>query len=940
MPNESAKDVAIEAKHLRPNFDHVSLRPDSLAAFAAALDRRLSVVCAPAGYGKTTMTAAALDHCGKTAAWYKLDILDHDPVAFLASMIRAVRRVHPEFGAALLRELEASPVVEVPVEVLAARFCSECDQRLTADLHLVLDDYHEAMDSAAMNSVLGYLLENCPRTLRFVVLTRYEPAFRLEKLHLSGEVARLQRDLLVFDAGQVAEVLARRSGRTYEAAHIQRVLELTEGWPASVVLAGMALTWLDVGSLQDALSDPRLRGDVFSYLAEQVFQRQTEEVQLFLLGTCCLEHVTVELAEALTGPGRASRHLNFLARNHVFTFDTERRGAFRYHNLLRDFLVQRFVQDEGESAFRALQRRTAVALEDCGDRPGAIELLLSANELDLALGVIARGGEAELERCPSERLRTWAERVEPCAESEEPWALVVCAVVATRDSRFSAALEYLELASAALERTGDNRGLYQALSIKEWAEFWSGDCAASMATSSRALDLASTDAERVHTLLSLSSAALDMRRWGDVEAASAEAAKLLPRANAQDVTRAQALRAHAAFYQGDIRSARRLIEQCQDRHDTSAQQISALNTHGLVELALGEFDNASTRLQRALEVAEDFGQVIASSMVEDNLALLESSVGNFAGARKRLTLLLSRSDELDPMVLCSVLTHRGTALRREGHIRDSMEATGAAMETVSESRDPYLALNARANLAFSEGLQGAQRETQLEEISASARRAGVQFVELKAALYEAILASLSGQEGHAVRVLGECLPRQLDLGHVNLVAQELCPRPHVVASVMRTARRDLIGLPLISALSRHWGFAAAAPVLVEECPTQVVRWVQHALEIALPDRQAVGRHPSRPRLGTSQPPVPCPLDELTPKELEVLGLMAQNRSNAQIAGELYVAVSTVKTHINHILSKLQQANRIGAVLEYQRLMRPLSESDAVRRLGPTSPPGR
>ncbi len=716
MPNESAKPVAIEAKHLRPRFDHVSLRPDSLAAFATAFEHRLSVVCAPAGYGKTTMTAAALDRCSMTAAWYKLDILDHDPITFLASMIRALRRVHPEFGAALLRELEASPVADAPIEVLAARFCSEADQQLVADLHLVLDDYHEAMDSAAMNNVLGYLLENCPGTLHFVVLTRYEPAFRLEKLHLAGEVARLQRDLLVFDAGQVAEVLTRRSGRSYDPGHVQRVLDLTEGWPASVVLAGMALTWLDVSSLQDVLSDPRLRGDVFSYLAEQVFQRQTDEVQLFLLGTCCLEHVTVELAEPLTNSGRASRHLNFLAKNHVFTFDTERRGAFRYHNLLRDFLVQRFVQDEGEAAFRALQRRTAVALEDCGDLPGAIELLLNANELDLALGVIARGGEAELERCPSERLKTWAERMEPCTESGEPWALVVRAVVATRDSRFGAALEDLELAGAALERAGDDRGLYQALSVKEWAEFWSGDCAASMATSSRALELAATDAERVHTLLSLSSAALDMRRWDEVEAASAKAAELLPRAKAQDVTRAQALRAHAAFYQGDIHSARLLIERCQDRHQTSAQQISVLNTHGLVELALGEFDQAGIRLERALEVAADFGQVIASSMVEDNMALLEASVGKFACARKRLTLLLSRADELDQMVLCSVLTHEGTALRREGLVQASMDATGEAIETVSEERDPYLALNARANLAFSEGLQGAPREARLNQL--------------------------------------------------------------------------------------------------------------------------------------------------------------------------------------------------------------------------------
>ena len=109
----------------------------------------------------------------------------------------------------------------------------------------------------------------------------------------------------------------------------------------------------------------------------------------------------------------------------MFTFDTGRDGTYRYHNLLRDFLRQRFVQDEGEGAFRALQRETAVALEACGDRPGAVELLLGANEAELALGVIARGGEAELERRPSEQLRLWVSRLSPAADAGQPWALVV-----------------------------------------------------------------------------------------------------------------------------------------------------------------------------------------------------------------------------------------------------------------------------------------------------------------------------------------------------------------------------------------------------------------------------------------------------------------------------------------------------------------------------------
>ena len=700
--------MAIEAKYLRPRLDHVSVRPDAHSAFAAAFDHRLTVVCAPAGYGKTTTTAAALERCGRPAAWYKLDILDHDPIAFLAAMTRAVRRLHPRFGSALLRELEAGPVVDVPPQVLAAQFCSECDRLVRTHAHIVLDDYHETMDAAGMNEVLGYLLENCPETIHFVVLTRYEPAFRLEKLRLGGEVTRIPRDLLLFDVTQVAEVLALRSGRRHELEFVRRLLALTEGWPASVVLAGMALEWLDPASLEDALADPRLRMDVFSYLAEQVFSRQTEAVQAFLLGTCCVEALSAELAERLTGSGSASRHLHFLARNQVFTFEAGRRGTYRYHNLLRDFLRQRYVQDEGEQAFRTLQLETASALEDYGDAASAIELLLGANEIELALGVIARGGETELERRPSEQLRIWVGRLASAVEAGRPWALVVTGVLDTRESRFAAALSALRLAAETLQREGDRDGLYQVLSITEWAEFWSGDCPASIGTCYSALDHAATDAQRLHTLLSLLSAALDMRRWDTVASASARADELLPRARSEEAARAQALRAHAAFYRGDMRTARELIQGCHDPRQTAAQRAATLNTHGMIDIALGDYEAATRHLQEAATTAEDFGHALASYMIEDSLAGLAAAKGDlgFSSAGLSRASQQTKSHPQEPTLLAFALCHEGTVLRRLGETHASQEPTQHSIEMIPVERDPYLALNARSNLALDSGHLG------------------------------------------------------------------------------------------------------------------------------------------------------------------------------------------------------------------------------------------
>lgn len=916
--------MEIEAKHIQPRLDSVSVRPTARDDLARALSHRLTIVGAPAGYGKTTTTAAVLEHCGRPAAWYKLDVLDHDPLTFLTAMIRAVHRLQPGFGSALLHELEASHTVDLPPLVVAAQFCSECDRRITTHTHLVLDDYHEVADATGLNKVLGYLLENCPDTIHFVVLTRFEPAFPFEKLQLEGQVARVRRDLLSFDAGQVADVLLRRSGRHHDQDFVARLLALTEGWPASVVLAGMALRWLDPVSLEDALADPRLRMDVFSYLAEQVFRRQPEEVQDFLLRTCCLEHVCVKLAERLTGSGSASRHLHFLAQNHAFTFEVGRKGTYRYHNLLRDYLRQRFLQERGEHAFRDLQLDTATALEDLDDRQQAVELLLAANELDAALETIAHGGEGELERRPSEQLRGWVTRLFPAIEARRPWALVVSGVLHTRENRFSRALAALHVAAEELDRVDDRDGLYQVLSITEWAEFWSGDCAASMQTCSRALDYASTEAQRLHTLLSLLSAAIDMRRWDAVTSAMSSVGDLLPGARPEEAARAQALRAHATFYQGAMRTAHDLIRRCHVRTQTAAGRAATLNTHGMIDLALADYRAATRHLREAATIAADAGHSWTSYMIEDSIAFLEAAEGGTTRALEALERLSSDQAQ-EPTLLAFTLCHCGTVLRRSQAIEASLEPTARAIAMIPADRDPYLVLNARANQAFAEGLLGGRREAALDQIAHQAESAGLLFVELKARLFAAILADAAGDPADAVHRLEYCLPRQLALGHINLVAQELCPRPQLTSRVVRRHRSNGLGPSVLKALSHHWAFSETAAVLRELGPSQVGTWIGH---ITSGSRAADTRRPHvqfTDRRGCGRASSGSRLDELTPRERDVLELMARDRSNEQIAADLFIAMSTVKTHINHILRKLGQKKRVGAVLEFQRLSRMLDD---------------
>ena len=181
-------------------------------------------------------------------------------------------------------------------------------------------------------------------------------------------------------------------------------------------------------------------------------------------------------------------------------------------------------------------------------------------------------------------------------------------------------------------------------------------------------------------------------------------------------------------------------------------------------------------------------------------------------------------------------------------------------------------------------------------------------------------------------MLEDCLPRQLELGHINLVAQELCPHPELVSRVIRRHRANGLGPALLEALSHHWLFPETAAILSELGPSQVATWLRHlnteAPAASLGRKQ--GRHAEAPSAPGAQPSGATLLDQLTRRERDVLELMAQDRTNDQIAAELFIAVSTVKTHVNHILRKLGQTTRIGAVLEYQRL----TESPGHRALHP------
>ena len=541
-----------------PRVRDVSVRPQVLEALADGARRRLTVVRAPAGYGKTTVVAEAAARLKWNVVWYKLDVLDHDPLVLIASLVQGLRQDNPTFGEILVERFADARDDPADINQLLALLVSELAAGVTNELHIILDDYHQAASSESLNTALDFLLANLPEHLHVVLLTRCLPSISVARLRLDDQVAEVDFEHLRFTADQARETLAA-AGIKVSQPDAERLASLTEGWPASIAMAARALEWTDVSTMERALGDPRLKNDVFSYLADEALRHESGQVADFLAATCCLDSMTVALAAAVAGSESAGAILRHLVEQNVFTFFDEASSTYRYHHLLRDYLCARHVQEHGPEAFRQLQIGTARAVESAGDAETAIELLFAANEPQLALAVVSRAGDLVSDNCRLEALRSWLDRLPGFLVDHNPWGIFLKGQLLWRGGDSEGAIRELECASTAFTEGGDRRGRYATLSGLESLHFWRGDFEQAARHCELALEQATTPNQTIHTLVSLGSAFNYSGRWDDAEAAWREAELLIGPYVTGEGIRVKALKGVSLRIRGHYREAVRTV---------------------------------------------------------------------------------------------------------------------------------------------------------------------------------------------------------------------------------------------------------------------------------------------------------------------------------------------------------------------------------------------
>src|ERR1700730_16516087 len=365
---------------LRPN---VVSRPRLLERLNEGLHRNLTLIAAPAGFGKTTLVSAWVEGIERPTAWLSLDEGENDPTRFLAYLVTALQTIAATLGEGVLGVLQSSQ--PPPPEAILTALLNEITT-LPDQFVLVLDDYH-VIDAKPVDLALTYLVEHLPPQMHLVIATREDPLLPLARLRARGELTELRAADLRFTPSEAAEFLNSVMGLNLSPGNIAALEDRTEGW-----MAGLQLAALSMRGREDIPEFIRaFTGDhryILDYLVEEVLTRQPEPVRSFLLQTAILDRLSGSLCDAVTGLEEGNARLGALERGNFFVVPLDdQRHWYRYHHLFAEVLSAHLRAEQPDQV-SILHRRASEWYEQHGSPVDAIRHALEAVDFERAAGLI------------------------------------------------------------------------------------------------------------------------------------------------------------------------------------------------------------------------------------------------------------------------------------------------------------------------------------------------------------------------------------------------------------------------------------------------------------------------------------------------------------------------------------------------------------------------
>ncbi|HEY4385296.1 MAG TPA: LuxR C-terminal-related transcriptional regulator, partial [Ktedonobacteraceae bacterium] len=897
-------------------------RPHLLAGLDAWRSHKLTLLWAPAGFGKTTLVTSWLTELQAhqtiaNMAWVSLDTSDNDPIHFWRSIITACQTWREEIGETALAHLLSAlqpPFVSVPLETTLTFFLNDLTNQ-PGDGILVLDDYHVIAESRLHESIT-FFITHLPPHLHVIILTRNEPPFPLASWRAQSWIQEFSTTDLRFSTQETAAFLQRTTASMPPEKIITQLDALLQGWPA-----GLRLLVLTGQMTQDEIErylstlDERQHSDAFrrqllTYFVSEVLSAQPEPLQRFLLQTSGLSRLTGHLCDAVTDEQNSSALLEALERAGLIQrFQDETEPWYRYHSLFAEAMQTEARRRLGEETLHAVSRRASLWYEQRAQAVEAIEAALRAHNVEHAGILIERFG-ANGQRYELRKLYKWLEQIPDAVLHAHPTLCLYAAI--TLQSREIPASpsqavkirieDLLQRAEEGWQKRGHlpwvglvfafraliaslDRQLtqeavkYATKALTLWSEENSDDRAD---TQSGLLEW------RIICLGIVGAANMHQGHFDRSRQLLWEALALSQQSSNRSFLRELSLRLGATCKAlGELHQAGEYYRQAlvsgrsQGDHEDTIRALS-----GLTQLSLewNDLVAAEQQINEAFELAYQRGQE-ESTETTYLLALLHAARGEDIAALHQLAVLLVRLQSLstpDAQELLSdaLILQTRLQLATGDHLASQRSLTLLTNPARDLSFARQMTMNIlQARLQFAQGRTNASISL-LEQLLPIAHEKRHMYSQLEIQLLLALAHADLEQADETRKWLQQALSQAHNEGFLRIFLAEGDPLADLLRSLL--------------------------PVIREKALRSYGQTLLHALSIP-------GEEPSPSPFDT------LPLEPLSTQEQRVLRLLVIGRTNPEIARELVISVNTVKDHVKHLYRKLGVSNRLQACEAARRM---------------------
>ncbi len=862
-----------------------------------SLHGKLTLISAPAGFGKTTLISEWISQSGHRTAWLSLDEGDSDPLRFLTYTIAALQTLAPQIGVGILEMLQASQ--SPPIYALLTTLLNEITT-ISERFVLILDDYH-LVDSKTIDDALAFVLERQPPNMHLVIGTREDPRLPLARLRARGQLTELRSRDLRFTPDETAEFLNRYMGLRLSAEAVATLDSRTEGWITGLQLAAISMKGhQDTASFIQSFTGSHHY--VLDYLVEEVLQQQPVHIQRFLIGTSYLDHLCGSLCDAVLLDATISGQdtLETLRRNNLFIvpLDDERRW-YRYHHLFADLLRQRLHQAYPEQIL-LLHYRASEWFEQNRFMDAAIAHALRGTDYPRAARLIETRYRDNYELGSQMVLRRWLAELPEALIFSRPQLCVLHAWNLFTDGDLNRVNKSLvaaeELLAGSTQQdgpasinfvqptTGDQAALRgQIAAIRSFLASYNGDMLDTIRLAHQALEALSEHqlSWRIAVLSALGDAYVNSGQITAAHRAQSDALNLAKTSgDAYMLIIAHVTLAETLRQQGQLQQ---VIKICQ--HQYMKANADGFSEAGVVGWLLGIWSEALAELNdlnTAIEYAQKGAKLAADG--GDTLYQVKS------------TLYLTR------------------VLFSSGHRNEAQQTIRLMLDSAQNGHLPRWAVHQASawQARFWLAAGNIERASQWAQESNFNLDGELNYL---GEMEHTVFARIFIAQG-LIDEAWQLLTRLLEVAQTNgrrskLI--ELLNLQALAAHFVKNTTRSLTKLEEALLIAQPEGFVR---VFVDEA-SPMARLLQEAIvHDIVPDyaRQLLSAFPlSDPQQLPAPPSSNSQFAPLTQREIEILRLIGDGLTNPEIAFRLTLSLNTVKSHTRSINAKLDVTNRIQAV---------------------------